>query len=98
MMVILQKLILKKLLFTTFYVITSCFSSILFVVIPSTPKLINCFTSVLFTTCFATQQADETFAVTVKIMIDLYIMYIYYVYIYIMYMMYIYYIYYKYNI
>ena len=70
MMVILQKMILKKLLFTTFYVSTSCFSSISFVIIPSTPKLVNCFTSVLFTTCFATQQVDETFAVTVEIMID----------------------------
>ena len=70
MMVILQKMILKKLLFPTFYVTTSCFSSICFVITPSTPKLVNCFTGVLFTTCFATQQVDETFAVTVKIMID----------------------------
>ena len=70
MMVILQKMILKKLLFATFYVPTSCFSNIRFVIIPSTPKPINCFTSVLFTTCFTTQQVDETFAVTVKIMID----------------------------
>ena len=69
-MVILQKMILKKLLFTTFHVTTSCFSSIRSVIIPSTPKLVNCFTSVLFTTCFATQQVDETSAVTVKIMID----------------------------
>ena len=70
MMVILQKMILKKLLFTTFYVTTSCFSSILFVIIPSAPKLLNCVISVLLTTCLATQQADETFAVTVQIMID----------------------------
>ena len=69
-MVILQKLILKKWLFTTFYVTTSCFSSIQFVIIPSTAKLVNCFASVLFITCFATQQVDETFAVTAKIMID----------------------------
>ena len=70
MMVILQEMILKKLLFTTFYVTTSSFFSIHFVIIPSTPKRVNCFTSALFTKCFATQQVDETFAVTVKIMID----------------------------
>ena len=70
MLVILQKMILKKLLFATFYVLTSCFSTIRFVIIPSTPELVNYFTSVLFTTCFATEQVDETFAVTVKIMID----------------------------
>ena len=62
----LQETILKILLFTTFYVTTSCFSSIRFVIIRSTVKLVNCFTSVLFTTCFATQQANETFAVTGK--------------------------------
>ena len=39
MMVILQKMILKKLLSKAFYVTTSCFSSIRFVIIPSTPKL-----------------------------------------------------------
>ena len=70
MMVILQKMILKKFLFTTVYVTTSCFSNIRFVTIPSSRNLVNCFTSVLFTTCFATQQVDETFAVAVKIMID----------------------------
>ena len=70
MMVILQKMILKKPLFTTFYVTTSCFSSIRFVTISSTHKLVNCFTSVLFTKCFATLQVDDTFAITVKVMID----------------------------
>ena len=60
----------RNFLFTTFYVTTSCFSRIRFVIILSTPKLVNCFTSVLFTTDFATQQVDKTFAVTVKIMID----------------------------
>ena len=70
MMVILQKMILKKLLFTIFYVITSCFSSIRFVIIPSNPELVTCFTGVLFTTCFSTQEVDETFAVAVKIAID----------------------------
>ena len=63
-------MIFKELLFTTFYVTTSCFSSIRFVIIPSTPKLVNCFTSVLFTTCFATQLVNETFVATVKIIID----------------------------
>ena len=67
MMVILQKMILKKFLFTTFNVTTSYFSSIRFVIIPFTPKLVNCLTSVLlFTTCFAAQQI----AVTIEIMID----------------------------
>ena len=66
----LQETILKILLFTTFYVTTSCFSSIRFVIIPSTLKLVNCFTSVLFTTCFATQKVEKTFAVTIKIMIS----------------------------
>ena len=66
MMVILQKMILKK-LFTSFYVTPSCFSSICFVIIPFTPKLVKCFTSVLlFTIYFATQQI----AVTIEIMID----------------------------
>ena len=69
-MLILQKMILKKMPFTTFYVTTSCFSSTRFIIIPSTPELINCFTSVLFTTCFASQRRDEAFAVAVKIMID----------------------------
>ena len=41
-----------------------------FVIIASTLKLVDCFTSVLFTTCFATQQVDETVAVTIKIMIE----------------------------
>ena len=68
MMLILQKNDLKK-LFTTFYVTTSCFSKMRFV-ITSTSKLVNCFSSVLLARCFATQQADETLAVTIKIMID----------------------------
>ena len=38
--------------------------------IPSTPKLVSCFTSAFFTTRYATQQVDETFAVTVQIIID----------------------------
>ena len=70
MMFILQKMILKILLFAIFYVTTSYFSSICFIVIPSTPKLVNCFIGVLFTTSFETQQVDQTFAVTVEIIID----------------------------
>ena len=66
MMVILQKMILKKLLFTTFYRTISCFSSIHFIIIPSTLRLANCFTSALFTRCFATHQVDDTFADTAK--------------------------------
>ena len=70
MIVIMQKLILKTFLLTTFYVSTSCFSFIRFIIIRSTPNLADWFTSVFFTTCFATQQVDETFAITVKIIID----------------------------
>ena len=70
MMVIRQRAILKKLLFTIFYVTITCFSSLHFGIIPSTPNFVNCFTSVLFTTCFVTQQVDGTFTVTVKTMID----------------------------
>ena len=66
-------LILKKLLLTAFYVAISYFSRIRFVIIPFTPKLVNYLTSVLLTTCCAIQQVDETFAVTVKIMIILYV-------------------------
>ena len=69
MMVVMQNLILKKFLLTTFYVSTSCFSFIRFIIIRSTPNLVNCFTSVFFTTCFATQQVDKTFAIAVKIII-----------------------------
>ena len=72
MMVILQKNDFGKIVVYNFPVVTtSCFSSIRFVIIPSTPKLANCFTSVLFPTYFATQQADQTFAVAVEIIIDL---------------------------
>ena len=70
MIVIMQKLILKTFLLTTFYVSTSCFSFIRFIIIRSTPNLADWLTSVFFTTCFATQQVDETFAITVKIIID----------------------------
>ena len=69
-MVNLKKMILKKNLSLTFYITSSCFSSIRFVIIPSTNKLLNCFPSALFTICFAAYQADEIFPVTVKIMID----------------------------
>ena len=55
MIVTLRKMILKKLLVTTFYITTGRFSSIGFVIISSTPKLVNRFTGVLFATCFATQ-------------------------------------------
>ena len=65
-------MILKKLLLTTFYVTTSFFSSIRFAIIPSTSKLAKYFTSVFFTRCFATQQVDATFAVTVNIMFVLF--------------------------
>ena len=47
----------------------SYFSSIHFVITPSTPKLVNCLSSVLFTICFATQQVNETFTVTVKLIL-----------------------------
>ena len=70
MMVILQKMISKKLLFTIFYATISCFSRVRFLIIPSTPKLVICFTSIFFTTCFVTQQVDETFSVSVKVIID----------------------------
>ena len=39
-------------------------------VITFTSKLVNCFSIVLLATYFATQQADETLAITIKIMID----------------------------
>ena len=57
-------MILKKLLFTTFYVTSSCFSRICFVIILSAPKLVKC---IVYHT---TQQVDEALAVRVKIMID----------------------------
>ena len=63
-------MILKKSLFTTFYVTTSCFSRIRFEIVPFTPKRVNYSASDLFTTCYATQQVDETFVVTVKTMSD----------------------------
>ena len=63
-------MILKKLLFTIFYITPSCFSSIRFEIIPHTPKIVNCFISVLFFTRFVNQQVNKTFTVEVEIITD----------------------------
>ena len=63
-------MILKKLLFTIFYITPSCFSSNRFEIIPHTPKIVDCFTSVLFFTRFVNQQVNKTFTVEVEIITD----------------------------